>query len=270
MTEKYSPQGNLMAYKIYTRPTARRIYGYASKRRTKHQKNIQNMLQILFVNGQGTTWDMARTCRSKTDHVREQEKIFRRLIKGRYDRGRYSNGAMEMGLVAVGKGPKKQYATYRLSLYGILYYMDAFDPTQKETDAMASKYAHVLPKVFGRWGVLKEMLGEDVYNIRILAKGLYLNNINMARADVPLYELMSYIHIKYRRNFEAMSEEDLAEQISYWFYTFLLYEGRGDRLKKALAQDTGIRDWYADFFIQASRYYEQRLLALRHSKGMIS
>ena len=268
MAEEFSPHGNLMSYKIYTRPAARRIYGYTSNKRTKHQKNIQEMLQVLFVNGPGTTWDMAKTHLRKIDSIREQEKIFRRLIVGRYDRDRYSNGAMGIGLVTKEKNLKKNYAIYRLSLYGILYYMDAFDPTQKEMDTMSSKYAHVLPKVFGRWEILKKEIGDYIYNIRILAKGLYLNNINMASADTPLYELMSYIHIKYKRNFEMIKEEDLAEQISYWFYTFLLYRGKKDMLKKVLNQDDSIKDWYMDFFSQSSEYYRQRLSALSQSKNM--
>lgn len=268
MSEKYKPHGNLMSYKVYIRPTARRMYGYATGTHTQHQKNIQGMLKIMFLNGSGTTWDMARTRLRSIDDVREQEKIFRRLIIGRYDRGRYSSGVMDIGLVTGEKTKKSPYQSYRLTLHGILYYIDAFDPSQKEMDMMAAKYAPVLPRVFGRWPQLKESLGTDTYNIKILAKGLYLNNINMANANTPLYELMSYIHIKYRRSFEIIKEKDLAEQISYWFYTFLLYGNKKDRLKKILSQDESTNKWYTEFFRQTVDYYEQRLLALSRSKHM--
>ena len=39
---------------------------------------------------------------------------------------------------------------------------------------------------------------------------------------------MSYIHIKYRRYFESISENDLADQISFWFYTYFLYDSSGN------------------------------------------
>lgn len=218
------------------------------------------------MNGAGTTWDMAKTRRRKVDNIREQEKIFRRLLIGRYDRGQYSKGVVDVGLVNKQKSERKPYSIYRLSLHGILYYIDAFDPTQKQIDSMASKYAMIIPKVFGRWAQIKKILGSDIYNIRILAKGLYLNNIHLANENNPLYELMSYIHIKYRRSFEIIREEDLAEQISYWFYTFPLYENKDDKLKELLAQDDSIREWYVQFFHQATDYYKKRISALNRSQ----
>lgn len=262
----YSFHGNLMSYKVYLRPTARHLYGHSTMVCTKHQKNIQNILHILFVNGAGTTWDMAKADLRKIDHIRKQEKMFRRLLVGRYDRGRRSKGVVDMGLVVKEKSMGKPYSMYRLSIHGILYYIDAFDPSHKEIDSMASKYVAIIPKVFGRWAQIKKILGPDAYNIKILAKGLYLNNITLANRDNPLYELMSYIHIKYRRNFEIIKEENLADQTSYWFYTFLLYGGKVDKLKKLMAQDDFIREWYIKFFHQATDYYEKRLLTLNGSR----
>ncbi len=44
--------GNLQSYKFYIRPTAHRLFGDFSKiEKTKHQQNIQNLLQILLLNG---------------------------------------------------------------------------------------------------------------------------------------------------------------------------------------------------------------------------
>ena len=266
MIDEYKPQGNLMSYKTYVHPTAKRVYGHLANSDTAHKSNVQNMLRILFLEGAGTTWEMAKTRHRKIDAIREQEKVFRRLIVGRYDRGKRSNGIFDIGLIIKEKIKTKPYQKYRLSLHGILYYIDAFEPDQNEIDTMASKYAAVLPRVFGRWKSLKRIMRNDVYNIRLLAKGLYLNNISMASAENPLYELMSYIHIKYRRNYEIMREEDFAEQISYWFYTFPLYQGGTDRLKRIISKDEQTNQWYTEFFRQATEYYERRLDALNNSR----
>lgn len=254
-------QGNLLYYKFYIMPAARKLYGYSAK--TKHQQNVQNVLRILFVHDSCTTWDMAKTRLRKVTSIRKQEKIYRRLLIGRTDRNRYSGGILDVGLVVKEKNTKP-YAKYRLSLHGILYCLDALEPTKKDIDRMATKYAFLLPKIFAKQKILKSVLGADAYSLRILAKGLLLNNIKIARVDNPLYELMSYIHVKYKRNFESISEYDLAEQISYWFYTFLLYQNT-EKLKAVLAQDEQLRGWYMDFFKETKDYYVERLRTIKNS-----
>ena len=72
--------GNLMSYKFYIRPEARRLYGNTRATKSKHQQNVHELLHILFVNGAGTTWDMARTMLRKVSTIREQEKTYRRLL----------------------------------------------------------------------------------------------------------------------------------------------------------------------------------------------
>ena len=255
-----------MSYKVYVRPAARKMYGEVTGKQTKHQENVHDLLQILFTYGAGTTWEIAKTKLHKVVDVREQEKIYRRLLRGRTDRGKHSGGILNIGLVDVEKDAKKPYHKYRLSLHGILYCMDALEPTKKEIDCMATKYSFLLPKVFGRWKSLKRILGSEAYCLRILAKGLYLNNIAMAQTDNPLYELMAFIHTKYKRSFESISEYDLSEQISYWFYTFLLYQN-SEKLKKVLAQDEELQEWYRDFFKQAHDYYSARLRTIQNSSG---
>lgn len=221
------------------------------------------MLRILFGHGSLTTWAMAKVDMSNVENIRRQEKIFRRLMVGRVDREIHSGGLVNSGLVIAEKDPTKPYMRYRLSLHGILYGIDALAPSQKSTDRMAAKYAHILPRVFGKWEMLKRTLGEDVYSLRILASGMSLNNIYLANMDNPVYELMLYLHIKYRGSFEIMYEHDLAEQVSYWFYTFLMYKSI-DKLKAILADDGEIRDWYTEFIRQAKLYYGDRLLAMQN------
>ncbi len=253
--------GNLLSYKFYTRPTARRTYGYTHVTKVKHQKNVHELLNILFMHGTSSTWEMAQTKYSKVTAIRNQEKIYRRLLVGRTDRNKYSRGILDIGLVL--KEGSTRYTKYRLSLYGILYCLDTQELDKKSINNMAKKYAFLLPNVFGKWNRIKSVLGSDVYNLEILAKGVLLNNTKFAHNDNPLYELMSYLHIKYRRNFESIYEHRLAEQISYWFYTYLLYTNP-QKLSRVLAKDSELQQWYVDFFNEARNYYAQRLLAVKN------
>ena len=270
LSKQQQVYGNLMSYKIYVRPAARNLYGYATGTVSKHQKNVHTLLHALFVYGSGTTWDMARTRLRSVADIREQEKIYRRLLVGRTDRGKYSGGVLNAGLVISERDTKKPYTMYRLSLHGILYCIDALEPTKKEMDNMATQYAFLLPKVFGNWKYIRRTLEQDAYCLRILAKGLYLDNAMMVRSDIPLYELMSFIHTKYRKNFESMSEYDLSEQISYWFYTFLLYQNHTEKLRKVLAQDKQLQKWYMNFFRQTRDYYAERLSILKNSSDIFA
>lgn len=224
-----STYGNLQSYKFYIRPLAHRLFGDRYHRKhavTKHQKNVQSLLEVLALEGSHTTWEMAKSNLVENDiSVRTREKEFRRLLVGRHDRGKRSNGIVDVGLVVKDKisynrGPA---AEYRLSLHGVLYCLDVFELTDQQIDTVAKNYAKVLPKVFGRWDYLKSIVGNDVYRIRLLAKGLVLDNTEMQFDSIPFSELMSYISAKFRENFEYITEKHLADQISYWFYTNLLY-----------------------------------------------
>ena len=253
--------GNLASYRAYVRPTTHNMYGDQAAP-SKHLDNIHELLHILFVHGACTTWDMAKISQSQIALIRKQDKIYRRLLIGRIDRGKHTGGVLDMGLVVCER--TRSYFRYRLSLYGILYCIDVLNPDKKEYDKMASFYAFLLPRIFGDWKRKKKILRDDAYNLRILAQGIFLNNIKFARPDNPLYELMMYLHIKYFKNFESISEHDLSEQISYWFYTFLLYSAP-DKLAKILSSDGSLYKWYASFFREARSYYEQRLRSIKNS-----
>ncbi len=254
-----------MSYKIHTMPAAHRLYGGNSKRLTKHQRNVRELLYILFTNGQCTTWEMAKIQHSKISVIRANEKGYRRLLIGRSDGGSHNDGMFDLGLVLKSKKitGKKISHLYCLSLHGILYCMDVLNPTNREIDTMASKYSDQLPRVFGRWKDLKSALKSDVYKLRILAKGILLDSQVMQDPSNPLYALMSFIHVKYARNLESIIEQDLAEQISYWFYTFLMYphlhsrktQGRAKRMRRMLEGDEDLHGWYSEFFHNASAHY---------------
>ena len=156
----------------------------------------------------------------------------------------------------------------RLSLHGILYCINALRLTEKEIDSLAKKYHNVLPKVFGKWDFLKSQIGDDVYTIRLLAKGLIADNPQIiTNSKTPFYELMSYVTIKYHRNYENISEEDLANQISYWFYVNLLYQPYSKRKKQYIGferldvlfeKDVKLKRWFLGFYKDAKRYYKDR------------
>ncbi|MCY4491724.1 MAG: hypothetical protein OXC46_09770 [Thaumarchaeota archaeon] len=253
--------GNLASYKAYVLPMARNRFGYHSEK-SKYQENVQTLLHTLFTHGTCTTWDIAKTKYYQTSKIRNQDKILRRLLVGRSDRGRYSGGLIDSGLVVGRKA--KPFFRYRLTLYGILYCLDALNPTKKDQDTMAENYSFLLPRVFGDWKKKKKILREDAYNLRVLSQGILLNNIQFARPDSPLYELMMYLHVKYSKNFETISESDLSEQTSYWFYTFLLYSAP-KKLSKTLSSDGDLFRWYESFFKEAQSYYAQRLRSIKNS-----
>ncbi|MDH3657101.1 MAG: hypothetical protein OEM77_03090 [Nitrosopumilus sp.] len=266
--------GNLESYKMYTRPTAHRLYGstnFQTISLSKHKKNVQQILEILALNGSLTTWEMAKIkLAGDLSRTKTKEKEYRRLLIGRIDRGKPSTGILQIGLIIKDGKSYKRFPgdKYRLTLHGMLYCLDVLNLTKNQIDTMASKYANILPKVFGKWEYLKSVIGEDVYKLRILSKGLLLNNLEVAlRINPSMYELMSYLIIKYKKNFEYIEEEDLANQISLWFYTNLLYNKtttkkkttNTKKLQKIFAGDKEIQKWYLEFFNESKLYYQKSL-----------
>lgn len=267
--------GNLQFYKYYLRPQLNRIFetNLTNKSRSKHKQHVFSLLKILALNGALTTWDVAKIILlNDLENVRIKEKGYRRLLVGRIDRGKYSSGLLDMCLVIKdGKSEKNKRADkYRLSLHGILYCLDVLDFTDREIDIMASKYVRVLPKIFGKWNFLKSVINQEVYSIKILAKGLLLDNKNINDFSIiPIYELISFVNMKYHRNFEKISEENLADQISYWFYTNLLYQDPTQKkissLQKVskILEDNKLKNWYLDFIREASQHYKKSLVNLQ-------
>lgn len=238
---------------------------------TIHQQTVRNMLGIMIKNKPMTIWDMAKVkFANDTSKLRYREKKYRRLLVGREDRGKHSAGILELGLVIKdGTSHKKVIADkYRLSLHGILYCINALQLTEKEFETIVEKYHKVLPKVFGKWDYLKSKIGKDVYTIKLLSKGLIADNPQIiTNSKTPFYELMSYLTIKYHRNYESISEEELANQISIWFYINLLYQPYSkkektyeglERLDQVFEDDPELRKWFNGFFKEAKAYYVNR------------
>jgi hypothetical protein len=276
--DQASVYGNLLAYKIYTRPTAQRLFGKYSFRRKsgpKHHENVQKMLEIFALNGTLTTWGMAKSHLNDTNSIRSKEKDYRRLLVGRMARGKRTPGLLEIGLIVKdGKSYLKGEADqYRLSLHGILYCLDVLDMTEKEIDTMALKYSNILPLIFGKWDYLKEKIGKEVYRIKSLAAGLFMDNIQIAKiTNFPVYELLTYLNVKYQDNFEQINEEDLANQISCWFYTNLLVPSRlsssGKTMeikqwKNIIDGDAELKKWYYQFVDEAINFYNTRFQKIK-------
>lgn len=275
MPSEITVYGNLHSYKLYVLPTSKRLFGSYSFRRKpaiKHHSNVQKMLEIMALHGPLTTWGMAKiSLHNDTSGIRTKEKEYRRLLKGRRDRGKHSSGVLDVGLVVKdGKNYDRAPAdVYRLSLHGILYCLDVLDFTNKEIDTMAMHYSHVLPWVFGKWEYLKSIIGNDVYRIKALANGIFLDNIQVTKmTKFPVFELLTYLSIKYQEYFEYIEEKKLAEQISCWFYTHLLIsmgtKPSIDNTKwKKILTDEEIRNWYNAFVSEAINFYQDRFTTIK-------
>lgn len=264
--------GNLQSYKFFIRPEALKRYKTANdKKLSKHQKTVQRLLRNLALNGPMTTWEMAKkNYRNDLGKVRTREKEFRRIFVGRIDRGKHSQGILELGLLEQEEKIYKNrpITSYRLSPHGILFCLDALEFNDNEIDTMASKYGHTFPKIFGRWHYLKKIIGDEVYKIRILSKGMTMENLQFHKIHTsPLYELMSFLSIYYKKNLDYIKEEDLAEQISYWFYIYFLYSNKTknlgiEKLKKIFKNDKEMDEWFSDFVQTAKQYYDERSINL--------
>lgn len=269
--------GNLQSYKLYVLPTAKQLFGSYSYRRKstiKHHSNVQKMLEILALHGPLTTWGMAKVVlRDDDSGIRTKEKEYRRLLKGREDRGKHSPGILDVGLVVVdgknyNRGPSD---VYRLSVHGMLYCLDVLELTNKEIDTMAEHYSHVLSLLFGKWEHLKSIIGNDVYRIKTLAGGIFLDNIQVTKlSKFPVFELLTYLSIKYQEYFEIIDEKKLAEQISCWFYTNLLLPTgskpvTADNTKwKRIFEDREIKTWYGGFVDEAIKFYGDRFRTIKN------
>ena len=262
---------SMLSYKYYIRPQAHHLYGkFTSK--SKHHENVQRILRVLALEGPMTTWEMAKLkFATNNDKVRTKEKEYRRLLVGRTDRGVHSNGILDLNLVLVDSKTAKRNPgnKYRLSLYGILYCLDVMDFNEKEIDRIAKNYEVILPLVFGNWDLLKSTIGEHVYNISLLGKGLLFDNPNIIKIEnTEFYELISYFNIKSNALTESFNEEKIGELISLWFFITLLYFPNLKRktknkdirkyLIKVLKKNNELNEWFLDFIKEAKIFYKQR------------
>ena len=210
----------------FVKPTVHRLFRTDNNNSdTKHQKFVKHSLKILALNGSLTTWEMAKfVIPNNLDRMQSKEKKYRRLFVGRVDRGKYLPGLLDQGLVIQEEKlyKNRQTVSYKLSLHGILYCLGVIDLTNEEIDIMASKYVTSLPRVFGKWLELKA-ISDDIYKIRILSKGIVLDDTELVKHKVsPIYELVTYLNLQYKKS-DYITEYDLAEKISYWFYVYFLY-----------------------------------------------
>ena len=160
-----STYGNLQNYKFYLRPNTHAHYGSPNEKKSvlsKHQQNVQNLLKIMSENESMTTWDLAKiSIPNDISKLREREKIYRRLLVGRKDKGKHSDGILDLGLaVKDGKSLKTGISDkYRLSLYGIMYCIDALDMDKNEIDKIVEcvliyRTPHKINYILGRLGRL--------------------------------------------------------------------------------------------------------------------
>jgi len=262
---------NLLSYKYFIRKQASKIYGKNQSKST-HQQNVHNILRILALNGDMTTCEMAKI-KFATDNemIRTKEKEYRRLLVGRVDRGHHSEGIIDLNLVLVdSKSTKRNPGNrYRLSIFGILFCLDSLNLSNSEIDKMAEKHQIVLPKIFGKWNFLKSLIGDNVYNIKLLGKGLLFDNPNIINVENPRFlELISYFNIKSNYMSQSMNEKVMGELIAYWFYITLLYLPNLQKEKKMkdtdkilkiiFSKDLDLQQWFSEFISEAQIFYKER------------
>jgi len=232
---------------------------------------VLNLLELFALQGTSTTWQLAKVhLANDISALRTREKEYRRLLVGREDRGKHYPGLLELGLVVKdGFNLERALANkYRLSLHGILYSIDILDFDETQMDKITENYSSVLPKIFGKWKFLKRNEPKSYNKLKGLARGLLLDNLTPIEGlEDPINELMAYLQIKYHRKYENIGEEDLAEQISYWFYTALLISRPDKRkpiskLKYILENDQELFQWYYEFYREAKLFYEKRLSSI--------
>jgi hypothetical protein len=132
--------------------------------------------------------------------------------------------------------------------------------------------------VFGKWDYLKKIIDGDVYRIKLLAKGIFLDNVQTSKiSKIPVYEILTYLSTKYIDNFEHIEENDLAEQISYWYYTQLLIVKRQDKPKtsvdfekwyKIIIQDEDLKKWFQNFLDEVTDFYDERFKVVKRLKKL--
>ncbi len=92
-------------------------------------------------------------------------------------------------------------------------------------------------------------------------------------SSFPFHQLMLFLSIKYSKNLKNILEHDLADQISFWFYTSLLYNPKRyqDRRKRTLGtkkltrifqDDEELAKWYILFFKETKAFYKEALQIL--------
>ncbi|HSB83984.1 MAG TPA: hypothetical protein VLD64_05815 [Nitrosarchaeum sp.] len=261
---------SLLSYKYHIRPNAHRLYGTLASK-SKHSENVQKIIKMLALEGPLTTWDMARIkFANDINKIRTKEKEYRRLLIGRIDRGKHSEGIVDLNIVLVDSKSTKRNSgnIYRLSLFGILYCLDEINFSEKEIDKLAKNYEIILPLIFGKWDFLKSMIGDNIYNIALLGKGLLFDNPNIISIkNDEFYELISYFGIKSNILTESFNEQKIGNLISLWFYITLLYfpnlmnqksKNNKKYLKKILENDPEIKKWFLDFIIEAQMFYKKR------------
>ena len=258
---------SLLSYKYYTLPTAQKLYGDTNSK-IKHHQNIQRVLKILAINGPLTTWEMAKIkTPTDRDKIRTKEKEYRRLIIGRKDRGISSQGLVDLNLVIVDSVSNNNNPgnIYRLSIFGILYYLSKTDITNKEIDKIAENYQILIPLVFGKWNFLKSVIDNDVYSITLLGKGLLFDNPNIMKIQNKLFhELISFFNVKANTLVHSLTETKVGELISLWFYITLLFfpnfinNRKKNYLKKILQKDPELKKWLLDFILEAQIFYKNK------------
>lgn len=268
--------GNLKSYRNYLLPTARDLFGstyFRTSPQTKHRQNVQEMLELLGLNGPMSTWDLAKSAVPYNNNsIRTLDKEYRRLLLGRIDRGKKNPGVSDIGLVVNDRTGQNNTNKYRLSICGILYIVSLANFNDNDIIKLTQNYAKHIPMIFGKWEYVVSIFPNSFNLFKGLSSGIvfdntYVNNIS----TLPFFEINNYVHTKYNMYYERIQETDLVEQISYWFYTnlplHLIVTGTSKEIAitkwmELFGNDTELRKWYYSFIDEMYEFHNNRFIEL--------
>jgi len=184
-----------------------------------------------------------------------------RILGGRKDKEKFSAGLIEEKAVKKESINKKE-STFELTLFGLLYTIKLCNFTSKQIYQIAKHYEDTLPYVFDKHEYLKKNKVNLLIPLKILAEGSMSKLERSMQVNIPYQELLNYLNSQYPRS--GISENMFRNFISYWFYTYLLWDliiNNKKQLKKwhkIISNDHDIQLWYNALIHGALQFYSER------------
>jgi len=248
--------GLLSSYKQYSSLVDQRI-----KKDSRHTANVNRVLKFLAMNGDATTWELRNCFPNYNDH--QGESMARRIINGREDRNRLSEGLKGLSLVEIAqKNRKTGTKKYKLTIHGLLYSICECNYTTKDWFNITKNDEDLIPWIFKK----SDYLNLKKISLKLLgsiSRGDLARMDHMRNVALPYHELNDFLMLK--SSFRKLSDIELAEFVSLWFYTFQLYIFWNENHKTAFPRwrslmddDFELKKWYLRFVKESIIFQEKR------------
>jgi len=96
-----------------------------------------------------------------------------------------------------------------------------------------------------------------------ISRGIFARMDSMRNVFLPYHEINDYLMMKYDQN--SISEDEFAEFIALWFYTFQLYmfsknstESALPKWRNLISGNSDLKSWYGKFINESSNFYKRR------------